>query len=101
MITNNAKIFSTKPILTISLILIKPEENTIALGGVPTGNINAQLAASVNGRHKYSGGSPREIEKLPIRGTIIVTKAKFDIISVTNIPINTTINKIVRIEKLE
>jgi hypothetical protein len=81
--------------------LINPEENTIAFGGVPTGNINAQLAASVNGIHKYSGGMPKEIEKLPTTGTIIVTSAKLDIISVTKIPIKTTINNMVRIEKLE
>ena len=96
--TTMAKIFRIKPILAISCIFINPDENTIAFGGVPTGNINAQLAARVSGIHKYSGGNPNEIEKLPTTGTIIVTKAKFDIISVINIPINTTINKIERSE---
>ncbi len=90
-----------KPIFAISWILIKPDENTIAFGGVPTGNIKAQLAARVNGIHKYSGGNSSDSEKLPTTGTISVTKAKFDIISVTKIPIKTTINRIVRIENPE
>jgi hypothetical protein len=51
--------------------------------------------------HKYSGGNPNEIEKFPTTGTIIVTKAKFDIISVTKIPIKTTINNIESIERPE
>jgi hypothetical protein len=37
--------FIQNPVLTISDILIYPELNTIALGGVATGNIKAQLAA--------------------------------------------------------
>jgi hypothetical protein len=38
-------IFIQKPVLAISGIRIYPELNTIALGGVATGNMNAQLAA--------------------------------------------------------
>lgn len=37
--------FIQNPVLTISDIFIYPELNTIALGGVATGNIKAQLAA--------------------------------------------------------
>ena len=37
--------FIQNPVLTISDILIYPELNTMALGGVATGNMKAQLAA--------------------------------------------------------
>lgn len=37
--------FIQNPVLTISDILMYPELNTIALGGVATGNMKAQLAA--------------------------------------------------------
>ena len=37
--------FIQKPVFTISDILMYPELNTIALGGVATGSMNAQLAA--------------------------------------------------------
>ncbi len=35
---------------------IKPEEKAIALGGVPTGIMNPQLAAKVSGIHKLTNG---------------------------------------------
>ena len=38
------------PILSMDLISIIPLENAIALGGVPIGNIDAQLAARVIAR---------------------------------------------------
>jgi hypothetical protein len=37
--------FIQNPVLTISDIFIYPELNTIAFGGVATGNMKAQLAA--------------------------------------------------------
>ena len=37
--------FIQNPVLTISDILMYPELNTMAFGGVATGNIKAQLAA--------------------------------------------------------
>jgi hypothetical protein len=40
-------IFNQKPLLTISPIFKYPEPNTTAFGGVATGNINAQEAATV------------------------------------------------------
>ena len=42
---------NTTPTLAICAIVIFPDENTIAFGGVPTGNIKAQLAAKVTGMH--------------------------------------------------
>ena len=44
-----ATIFNTKPARIMSFILISPEPNTIALGGVATGIINAQLHAIAAG----------------------------------------------------
>lgn len=41
------KIFIQIPAFIISGMLRYPDPKTIALGGVATGNINAQLAASV------------------------------------------------------
>jgi len=42
--------FMMNPILSMDLISIIPLENAIALGGVPIGNIDAQLAAKVIAR---------------------------------------------------
>ncbi len=39
--------FIQNPALTISLIVIRPDPNTTAFGGVATGSINAQEAARV------------------------------------------------------
>jgi hypothetical protein len=44
-------IFSTKPTRTIWLTVTRPDEKIIAFGGVLTGSINAQDAASVTGMH--------------------------------------------------
>ena len=41
--------FKEKPARTIWEVVILPEPNTIALGGVATGSMNAQLAATVAG----------------------------------------------------
>ena len=45
-------------IITMSVILRYPVENTIALGGVATGNINAKEQAMVAVIIKYSGWIP-------------------------------------------
>ncbi len=50
-IRNSAIKLKTTPILAIWAIVILPEEKTMALGGVPTGSMNAQLAAKVTGIH--------------------------------------------------
>ena len=49
VISITATIFITNPAFVICLNLIWPLANTIAFGGVPIGNILAQLAASVIG----------------------------------------------------
>ena len=46
---STAIIFKKNPIEAICAIVTFPDENTIALGGVLTGIINAQLAAKVKG----------------------------------------------------
>ena len=45
----------------MSGILIKPVENTMALGGVATGNMKANEHATADEIIKYSGCCPREI----------------------------------------
>lgn len=50
--------YTTKEIVqkrTMSDILRYPVENTIALGGVPTGNMKANDAATAHGIIKYRG----------------------------------------------
>ena len=46
------------PARTICGMLIAPVANTIAFGGVATGNMNAQLAAIVIGTVSMIGGTP-------------------------------------------
>ena len=46
------------PARTICGMLINPVENTMAFGGVATGNMNAQLAAIVIGTVSTIGGTP-------------------------------------------
>lgn len=80
---------STNPAFAISLIFNFPEEKTIALGGVPTGSINAQLAARVIGIHSCKISKPESTAKDATTGTKTETNAMFDIISVPKIAINT------------
>ena len=47
--------FNANPALTMSLISISPEPNTMAFGGVATGIIKAQLAANAAGITQASG----------------------------------------------
>ena len=51
-------IFRNTPAFAICGILIVPVENTMALGGVATGSMKAQLAAIVIGTVSTSGGTP-------------------------------------------
>jgi len=86
--------------LTISLILRKPEPKTTALGGVATGNINAQEAAIVAPTIIIRGWISIEILTEAKIGKIIDTVAKFDVISVKKLTINTTEIRISIIFKL-
>ena len=52
------RIFSQKPALHICGIVISPEAKTIALGGVATGIMNAQLAPIVMGTINNIGLNP-------------------------------------------
>ena len=49
IITIPLMIFIMNPYFIISFIFIYPDEYAIALGGVPTGIMKAQLAPKVNG----------------------------------------------------
>ena len=80
--------------MTISLILRKPEPKTTALGGVATGNINAQEAAIVAPTIIIRGWIPIEILTEAKIGKIIDTVAKFEVISVKKLTINTTEKRI-------
>ena len=51
-------IFSAMPARIIFGIVNNPDPNTIALGGVATGSINAQLAANVTGTVTSIGSKP-------------------------------------------
>ena len=74
-------------------MVIFPDENTIAFGGVLMGIMNAQLAASVKGIQKVKIGCPISRENKATIGTNIETKAKFDISSVAKIEIEITISR--------
>ena len=66
-------------------MLILPEENTMALGGVLIGIIKAQLAARVNGIHNAMIDSPIPIAIMAIIGTNTETRARLDMSSVAKI----------------
>ena len=69
-------IFRYSPARIIWGIVIKPEEKTTAFGGVATGSMNAQLAASVIGTDKTSGESPSSRASAPrmIKGENSITE---------------------------
>ena len=66
-------IFSTKPVFIISLNLMCPLANTIALGGVPMGNILAQLAPNVIGIPNSNGFICKASATAEITGAITIT----------------------------
>ena len=68
-------IFSIRPVDNICFICICPLENTIALGGVEIGIINAQLEAIAMGIESNSGSIPSP-EAIPIAtGMYMVARA--------------------------
>ena len=91
--SNKAKTFSKNPTLAIWAMVIRPEENTIAFGGVPTGSIKAQLAAKVIGIHNCRMLYWECKAKAPMMGMKTVTRAKLDINSVPKIEIAIKTNK--------
>src|SRR5690625_7213043 len=73
-----------------------PVPKTIAFGGVPTGSINAQLAAIAAGSINASGCTSTAIASPARTGRIIVAVAVFDVNSVRKRIISETIPKIGR-----
>lgn len=82
LINNIATIFIQTPVLAMSLIFKYPEPNTIALGGVATGSINAHDAAMVHAAIKTKGCSPTDMPRGARIGNIIEVVAKLEVISV-------------------
>ena len=68
LITTMTIKFSRKPARAISGRFTCPLPNTIALGGVATGNMNAQLAASAAGTANIKGFSPTLIASAATTG---------------------------------
>ena len=62
-----------------------PEPKTIALGGVATGSINAQLAAKTTGMVKAIGAMPRATATAPTTGKNVEVVATLEVISVKKI----------------
>lgn len=65
--------FKTNPARSIDFKGIKPLEYAIAFGGVPIGNIPAQLAARVIGIPSIMGGICNAIAKDAKMGAITMT----------------------------
>ena len=85
-------IFSHKPALHISGMVMWPEPNTIAFGGVAIGIINAKLAASVAGNISKYGCMPAPIA-MPARiGTNVAVVAVLEVNSVKKITLAQMIN---------
>ena len=83
-ISTRAAILTQNPPRTISLIVTLPVPNMIAFGGVPTGSMNAQLAAMAQGTMRRYGWISSAIAKAAMTGRIIVAVAAFEVISVRN-----------------
>lgn len=66
-------IFKTKPVLSMSVTLILPLANTMALGGVPIGSMLAQLAPKVIGIPNTKGSKFIEIATEVITGAKTIT----------------------------
>ena len=74
--------FKAKPALIISGIVSLPEPKTIALGGVATGNMNAQLAANTTGIVRATGAMPKATATAPTTGKNVEVVATLEVISV-------------------
>jgi hypothetical protein len=76
---------STNPARDICGTLTQSLPNTIALGGVATGNMKAKDAANVAGTINNSGWILPAIAENPIIGRIMVVVAVLDVNSVKNV----------------
>ena len=77
--------FKAKPILIISLICTFPLPNTIALGGVETGNIKARVQANATTIVGASGEIFSSRQVAMTIGMRILAEAVFEAISVKKI----------------
>ena len=77
--------FSRNPARIICGMLISPVEKTIALGGVATGSMNAQLAAIVIGTVRNRGDMPSCSAIAPITGSRVAVVARLLVSSVRKI----------------
>ena len=92
--TITPKRFNINPFRAISITLNLPDPNTMALGGVATGSINAHDAATVAGTIKKNGCSPMAIAVAPKMGRIMVAIAVFEMTSVKKMVAETTMKMI-------
>ena len=88
--------FNIKPTLTICPILILPDENTMAFGGVATGSINAIEADMVAGIIKRRGLKPRANAVPLIIGKRAAVVAVLDVNSVKKVNKRQIIKTIIR-----
>ena len=66
-------------------MVILPEPNTIAFGGVATGSINAQLAANTTGIVKATGATPIATATAPTTGKNVEVVATLAAVSYTHL----------------
>ena len=77
--------FKKNPAFIIVAIVNLPEPQTIAFGGVATGNIKAQLAARQTGTVKETGNIPKPTATAPKTSKKVEVVATLLVISVKNI----------------
>mmetsp|Transcript_98096 Transcript_98096/g.316337 ORF Transcript_98096/g.316337 Transcript_98096/m.316337 type:complete len:250 (+) Transcript_98096:157-906(+) len=77
------------PVSAMSFMVIRFVAKTIALGGVATGSMKAQLAARVAGTMKVAGMTPSEQESSPMMGRSTLAVAVLLVTSVRKVTINT------------
>src|SRR5690554_4130597 len=75
---------SLKPALIMSLIFMWPVPNTMAFGGVATGIMKAQLAATAAGTAKRIGDTSWPTARAPTRGRKAAAVAVLLVTSVRN-----------------
>ena len=75
----------TKPAFIIVAIVNLPDPQTIAFGGVATGNIKAQLAARQTGTVSDTGSTPMPIATAPKTGKNVEVVATLEVTSVKKI----------------
>ena len=76
--------FSTKPPRAICRMVTAPVPKTMALGGVPTGSMKAQVAAKAAGISSAIGSTPMPTATPPRIGMKVAAVAVFDVTSVRN-----------------